>query len=182
MSSVWFLTVTGYEALTYRRSCLGIFLNALLFIGPSYVANAAPLLLGGGTPLDGGKNFFDGERILGAHKTVRGLVAGIVAGSVIGLAETPVDSHLLLGGFMIGLGTVLGDLLGAFFKRRIRIQPGRPLPIVDQLDFVFGGLLLGQLVFPLSLWSILIVIVVTPPIHLGTNYGAYLLGIKRTRW
>jgi hypothetical protein len=26
------------------------------------------------------------------------------------------------------------------------------------------------------------VILVTPPIHLGTNYGAYLLGIKRTRW
>jgi len=83
---------------------------------------------------------------------------------------------------MIALGTVLGDLLGAFFKRRIRIKPGSPLPIVDQLDFVFGGLLLGQLVFPLSLPSILLVVLVTPPIHLGTNYGAYLLGIKRTRW
>jgi len=153
-----------------------------LFIGPSYVANAAPLLLGGGTPLDGGKNFLDGERILGAHKTVRGLFAGIIAGSVIGLVESPVNSHLLLGGFMIALGTVLGDLVGAFLKRRIRIKPGSPLPIVDQLDFVLGGLLLGNLVFPLGLPSILVVVVVTPPIHLGTNYGAYLLGIKRTRW
>jgi len=154
-----------------------------LFIGPSYVANAAPLLLGGGAPLDRGRNFLDGERILGAHKTVRGLFAGIIAGSVIGLAESSVDSRLPpLGGFMIALGTVLGDLLGAFFKRRIRIRPGSPLPIVDQLDFVFGGLLLGQLVFPLGLWSILIVVLLTPPIHLGTNYGAYLLGIKRTRW
>jgi len=153
-----------------------------LFIGPSYVANAAPLLLGGGTPLDGGKNFLDGERILGAHKTVRGLFAGIIAGSVIGLAESPFDSRLLLGGFMIALGTVLGDLLGAFLKRRIRIKPGSPLPIVDQLDFVFGGLLLGQVFFQMNLLSVLIVILVTPPIHLGTNYGAYLLGIKRTRW
>jgi CDP-2,3-bis-(O-geranylgeranyl)-sn-glycerol synthase len=153
-----------------------------LFIGPSYVANAAPLLLGGGTPLDGGRNFLDGERILGSHKTVRGLFAGIIAGSVIGLAESPVDNRLLLGGFMIGLGTVLGDLLGAFLKRRFRIKPGSPLPIVDQLDFVFGGLLLGQIVFPLSWPSILLVVLVTPPIHLGTNYGAYLLGIKRTRW
>lgn len=132
--------------------------------------------------MDRERNFFDGQRILGAHKTIRGLFAGIIAGSVIGLAESPVDSHLLLGGFMIGLGTVLGDLLGAFFKRRIRIKPGDPLPIVDQLDFVFGGLLLGQLVFPLRLLSILIVVLVTPPIHLGTNYGAYLLGIKRRRW
>ena len=164
------------------RSSLGVFLDALLFIGPSYVANAAPLLLGGGRPLDGGRNFLDGERILGAHKTVRGFFAGIIAGSILGIAEAPVDPRLLLGGFMIGLGTVLGDLLGAFLKRRIRIRPGGSLPIVDQLDFVFGGLLLGQVVFPLSWISILIVVVVTPPIHLGTNYGAYLLGIKRTRW
>ena len=83
---------------------------------------------------------------------------------------------------MIALGTVLGDLLGAFFKRRIRIKPGDPLPIVDQLDFVFGGLLLGQVLFPMTLLSILIVILVTPPIHLGTNYGAFKLGLKRTRW
>lgn len=153
-----------------------------MFIGPSYVANAAPLLFGGGTPLDGGKNFLDGQRIFGGHKTVRGLFAGIIAGSVIGLAESPVDNRLLFGGFVIALGTVLGDLLGAFFKRRVRIEPGSPLPIVDQLDFVFGGLILGNLVFPLSWWSVLIVVLVTPPIHLGTNYGAYLLGIKRTRW
>src|SRR5438445_4189457 len=161
---------------------LGIVLDALLFIGPSYLANAAPLLLGGGSPLDRGRNFFDGQRILGPHKTVRGLFAGIIAGSVIGAVESPVNSHLLLGGFAIALGTILGDLLGAFLKRRIRIKPGSPLPIVDQLDFVLGGLLLGNLVFPLSLLSILVVVVVTPPIHLGTNYGAYLLGIKRTRW
>jgi len=140
------------------------------------------LLLGGGAPLDGGRNFLDGQRILGAHKTIRGSFAGLVAGSVIGLAESLVDTRLVLAGFVIALGTVLGDLLGAFFKRRFRIQPGTPLPIVDQLDFVFGGLLLGQLFFPLSLLSIVIVVLVTPPIHLGTNYGAYLLGIKRTRW
>ena len=132
--------------------------------------------------MDGGKNFWDGERILGTHKTIRGFLAGMLGGSLIGLAETPVDSRLLLGGLVIGLGTVLGDLFGAFLKRRARIKPGSPLPILDQLDFVFGGLLLGQLVFPLSWISILIVVVVTPPIHLGTNYGAYLLGIKRTRW
>src|SRR5438132_5642500 len=132
-----------------RRSGLGIFLDALLLIGPSYVANAAPLLLGGGTPLDGGKNFLDGERILGAHKTVRGLFAGIIGGSVIGLAESPVDSRLLLGGIMIALGTVLGDLVGAFLKRRIRIKPDSPMPIVEQLDVVIGGPLLVYLVIPL---------------------------------
>ena len=153
-----------------------------MFIGPSYVANAAPLLLGGGTHLDGGKSCFDGQRILGAHKTVRGLFSGIVAGSIVGLAESSVDNRLLLGGFMIALGAVLGDLLGAFFKRRLRIKPGDPLPIVDQLDFVLGGLLLGQVFFHMNWISVFIVILVTPPIHLGTNYGAFKLGLKRTRW
>jgi len=132
--------------------------------------------------LDGGKSCFDGQRILGAHKTVRGLFSGIVAGSIVGLAESSVDNRLLLGGFMIALGAVLGDLLGAFFKRRLRIKPGDPLPIVDQLDFVLGGLLLGQVFFHMNWISVFIVILVTPPIHLGTNYGAFKLGLKRTRW
>ena len=157
---------------------------ALLFIAPSYVANAAPLLLGGGAPIDGGHRFFDGAPIFGAHKTVRGVFAGIIAGTIIGLAESLLlqDFGLLLVAFMISLGAVLGDLAGAFVKRRLRVEPGKPFPVLDQLDFVLGGLALGLLFFPLSLFSILIVLLVTPPIHLGTNYGAYRLGIKKARW
>src|SRR5437879_11131457 len=43
---------------------------ALLFIGPSYVANAAPLIFRRGTPIDGGRNLADGRPILGSHKTL----------------------------------------------------------------------------------------------------------------
>ncbi|MEK6919778.1 MAG: CDP-2,3-bis-(O-geranylgeranyl)-sn-glycerol synthase [Thermoproteota archaeon] len=156
--------------------------EALLFIGPSYVANAAPLLFGGGTPLDGGRNFIDGKRIFGYHKTVRGFFAGVIAGTIMGVAESLVDSNLLLGGFMIALGAVLGDLLGAFVKRRLNMKPGSPFPVLDQLDFVLCGLILGSLIFPMSWAAILLVVLVTPPIHLGTNFGAYLLGIKKTYW
>jgi CDP-2,3-bis-(O-geranylgeranyl)-sn-glycerol synthase len=156
--------------------------EALLFIGPSYVANAVPLLFGGGTPLDGGRNFIDGKRIFGYHKTVRGFFAGVIAGTIMGVAESLVDSNLLLGGFMIALGAVLGDLLGAFVKRRLNMKPGSPFPVVDQLDFILGGLILGSLIFPMSWAAILLVVLVTPPIHLGTNFGAYLLGIKKTYW
>jgi len=156
--------------------------EALLFIGPSYVANAAPLLFGGGNPLDGGRNFVDGKRIFGSHKTVRGFFAGVIAGTIMGVAESLVDSNLLLGGFMIALGAVLGDLLGAFVKRRLKMKPGSPFPVVDQLDFVLGGLILGSLIFPMSWAAILLVVLATPPIHLGTNFGAYRLGIKKTYW
>ena len=162
----------------------GTFTGALLFIGPSYVANAAPLLLGGGRPVDGGHHFFDDAPIFGSHKTVRGLFAGIIAGSVVGLLESVwlMDPVVAVGGFMIALGAVLGDLAGAFVKRRLKIEPGKPLPIMDQLDFVLGGLALGLLFIPLNWLSILVVVLITPPIHIGTNYGAYRLGIKKDHW
>lgn len=160
----------------------GIIVDAALFIGPAYVANAAPLLLGGGRTLDGGKLLSDGQPIFGSHKTVRGVIAGIVAGSIVGIAESFVDSRLLVGGFLIALGAVLGDLLGAFIKRRLKVEPGKAFPILDQLDFVLGSLILGYSAFQIGLLSATLVVIVTPPIHLATNYGAYLLGIKKTQW
>jgi CDP-2,3-bis-(O-geranylgeranyl)-sn-glycerol synthase len=160
----------------------GWIVSALLYIGPSYVANAAPLLFGGGATLDGGRKLSDGQPIFGSHKTIRGVIAGILAGTIIGLAESLVDSRLALAGFMIALGAVLGDLLGAFIKRRLRVEPGKAFPILDQLDFVFGSLILGYYFFPIGLYSLLLFVIVTPPIHLGTNYGAYRLGIKKTQW
>src|SRR5436305_367657 len=90
----------------------GLITSALLFIGPAYFANAAPLVLGGGASLDGGRSLADGRPIFGPHKTVRGVIAGIVVGTLIGLAESLVDPRLATAGFMIALGAVLGDLLG----------------------------------------------------------------------
>ncbi len=113
---------------------------------------------------------------------MRGFFAGILAGTIFGLAESPVDRNLLAGGFMIALGAVLGDLLGAFVKRRLKMTPGSPFPVLDQLDFVLGGLVLGSFFFPMGWTAILAVVLVTPLIHLGTNFGAYRLGLKKTHW
>lgn len=132
--------------------------------------------------MDGGRTLSDGQPIFGSHKTIRGVVVGIVAGAIIGLGESLIDSRLLFGGFMIALGAVLGDLFGAFIKRRLRVEPGRAFPILDQLDFVFGSLVLGYPFFSIGPLSVILFVVVTPPIHLATNYGAYLFGIKKTRW
>ena len=160
----------------------GLITWALLFIGPAYFANAGPLVLGGGASLDGGRSLADGRPIFGPHKTVRGVIAGIVVGTLIGLAESLVDPRLATAGFMIALGAVLGDLLGAFVKRRLNVEPGKAFPVLDQLDFILGSVVLGYPFFQVGLISILLVVVVTPPIHLATNYGAYRLGIKKTRW
>lgn len=132
--------------------------------------------------MDGGRKLSDGKPIFGSHKTIRGVIVGILAGSIIGLAESLVDHRLAFAGFMIALGAVLGDLLGAFIKRRLSVEPGRAFPILDQLDFVLGSLLLGYAFFPIGFLSVILFVIVTPPIHLATNYGAYLLGIKKTQW
>ena len=52
---------------------------------PAYFANAAPVLLHGGGPIDGGRVWSDGRRLLGDHKTVYGTLSGVVVDSITGL-------------------------------------------------------------------------------------------------
>jgi CDP-2,3-bis-(O-geranylgeranyl)-sn-glycerol synthase len=169
---------------------------ALFFIFPAYVANAMPVVLGGGTPIDLGRKLSDGKPIFGSHKTIRGFIAGVTAGTLVGLAQmfvlqlvAPSDFVLpfhysVLVGFVVSLGALLGDLVHSFVKRRINIVEGAPLPIADQLDFVTGAVLLSFLAPPphLNILTIVIILVITLPTHLLTNLIAYLAGIKKTPW
>jgi len=150
---------------------------------PMYCTNGAPVIFGGGTPIDFGRLFSDGERILGDHKTIRGFASGLITGFVVALFESYfVSSSLFLLAVLASLGALLGDLAGAFVKRRFRIKPGAPLPGVDQLDFVVGAMLLVSAVFQITIGSLLIMILATPPIHLVANIGAYLLRLKSNYW
>jgi CDP-2,3-bis-(O-geranylgeranyl)-sn-glycerol synthase len=84
--------------------------------------------------------------------------------------------------FLIPLGALLGDLTGAFLKRRIGIAPGGLLPIVDQIDFVVGAIVFS---IPLAIvsWELAVtVLLITPPIHLFTNFLAYKMKLKRHPW
>ena len=89
---------------------------------------------------------------------------------------------LLIIAVPASLGALLGDLAGAFLKRRLKIEPGGSLPLLDQLDFVIGAVLFVSLFSGVSLDSVLILFLVTPPIHFLTNVGAYLLGLKKHYW
>ena len=57
---------------------IAILLFSLLFIVPAYISNAGMVLVGGGNskPIDGGRDFRDGRRIFGEHKTWKGLICG----------------------------------------------------------------------------------------------------------
>jgi CDP-2,3-bis-(O-geranylgeranyl)-sn-glycerol synthase len=165
---------------------------AMYFIFPAYCANAIPVIFGGGRPIDDGRTFLDGKPIFGAHKTFRGFFAGLLTGTLVGILQNvigkfpsmPLFEYPLLLGFTISLGALFGDLLDSFIKRRLNLSPGAPFPVVDQLDFVVGALLFSLFVSPpfLTPTTALLIIVVTPPIHLLTNFIAYLLGVKKTPW
>jgi len=157
-------------------------IEALKFIFPAYCANAAPVLAGGGLAMDFGKNFLDGKRTLGKNKTFRGFFFGLMIGVLVGVVETVLFGYPLLFGLVSSLGALSGDLAGAFLKRRMDIAPGGLLPIIDQIDFVVGALVFS---LPLGMvyWELAVaVLIITPPVHLFTNYVAYKLKLKSNPW
>lgn len=161
-----------------------LIVNAIIFILPAYCANATPVIAGGGFPIDFGRKFVDGKPIFGKNKTFRGFFVGLFIGTSVGLLESAIFNYSIFFGLLLSLGALFGDLAGAFVKRRLGISPGNLLPIVDQVDFVAGALVFSLLLSsPALSWGLaLTILLITPPIHLVTNFVAYRLGLKRNPW
>lgn len=120
------------------------------------VANNAPIatkrLLGErwAFPLDGGIRLRDGQPLLGKSKTVRGVVAAVVAcmlcAPLLGLPATVAA--------LLGAVAMAGDAFSSFLKRRLAIEPsGRALGI-DQIPESLLPLLAVQGLLQLSLLQI----------------------------
>lgn len=162
---------------------------------PAYVPNSVAVLVGGGSSIDGGRTW-RGRRLLGDGKTWRGFLGGTLVGSALALALNALRPGLspALPTFpsavivTLPLGAMLGDAFGSFLKRRIGRERGAPVPVLDQLGFVVVALLLSLLVAPG--WTattytppvLLVVLLLTPLAHVGTNVVAYLLGLKSEPW
>lgn len=80
-------------------------------------------------PLDFGVVLNDGQRLLGSHKTWRGLLAGTTAS---GILATILGPGFLLGA-AFGATSMAGDALSSTIKRRLRRDPGTELPLLDQV-------------------------------------------------
>jgi CDP-2,3-bis-(O-geranylgeranyl)-sn-glycerol synthase len=75
----------------------------------------------------------------------------------------------------------VGDLAGSFIKRRLNIPRGGAAPVLDQLGFVVLALIFATpLVLQMQIgWEVaLTILIITPPIHLATNFAGYKLGLK----
>jgi CDP-2,3-bis-(O-geranylgeranyl)-sn-glycerol synthase len=120
-------------------------------------------------PLDFGSVLRDGRRLFGAHKTWRGLVAGMAACTLIGWALGP--------GWLVGCGVgaaaLAGDALSSAAKRRSNRPPGAEFPGLDQLPEALLPLLifhapLGisiEVAFALTLVFTILDLVFTPLRH-----------------
>lgn len=173
---------------------------------PAYTPSPAASLFGGGKPIDFGITLKNGRRILGDGKTFRGLFAGTFFGLIIGLIQMalvlneftlfniqlPEFGDSFIGSaaviFSLSFGSLLGDLCMSFLKRRLKLERGAPLPVIDQLDFVFGAWLLVYMVSPVWFVThftykiIIIVLILTPLLHVSTNVIGYLIGVKKEPW
>lgn len=159
-----------------------ICLSAVYFIMPAYIANISGLAFGGTTPVDFKKKFIDGGRIIGDGVTWKGLVFGTITGTLVGAIEgvliwDPV--YGLVVGFLLSFGALLGDAGGSFIKRRLKIDRGKSVLILDQLDFIAGALLLAFLYTTIAIEIVIIIAVLTFIIHIISNIVAYLIGIKK---
>ncbi len=169
---------------------------ALLFAGPIFFSNAIPSVLGGGYPIDSYKNFFDGKRILGDHKTLQGLINGILFGFFTGViiwytvGETMNARYEHLGfqypfwiGILFGWGANFGDLLGSFIKRRINIKSGGKFPVFDQLGYMVFGILWAWPVYRAIPWQFWVsLLIFAPLLHILSNLFAYAIKAKDVPW
>lgn len=178
--------------------------QAFWFMFPGYAVNSLAVLVGGGTPMDFGKNFRDGRRILGDGKTWRGFIGASLLGTGIGLIEQfaasaypnpylpPYSSSLtiaLLICLVLCFGSMTGDAIGSFIKRRLGYERGEKAFLLDQFGFVlFSWLLLAIFFWDwfvahfFNLPAIVMVLVVTPLLHRGINIVGYKLGKKKVPW
>lgn len=152
-----------------------------------YIANAVPVLVAKVIkrrhPIDFGRYLPNGHRVLGDGKSIEGFISGIIAGVCVGCLAELKGFLMISEAFVLSLGAMTGDLLGSFIKRRIGLKSGDPAPLLDQLCFILTALAFYQVVFGLvDLFTFIIFLVITPPLHLATNYLAFKLKLKDKPW
>lgn len=167
-------------------------LDLLVFLIPIYIANSSPVVLGGGAPLDLGRALPDGERIFGNGKTIRGFIAGTLAGTFAGglvslvylLPFFPSPLTQFIAAFFMSFGTLTGDALGSFIKRRMHVGSGRPF-VLDTILFLIVALVFvvpfasAALFDPVNLLFFLILTLILHPL---TNFLANRAGLKNVPW
>jgi CDP-2,3-bis-(O-geranylgeranyl)-sn-glycerol synthase len=177
-----------------------IFVAVWIFL-PAGVANMAPIfaaripgLRQWNAPIDAGKTF-RGRRIFGAHKTWRGLAAGMVVATVTLWLQQQLISQMadplqftggldytalptLVAGPLLGLGALGGDAIKSFCKRQLNIAPGTSWFPFDQIDYIVGGAIVLLPFIVLSAMQYIWLLLFWLAAHLVVSFIGYVLGLK----
>ena len=184
-----------------------IMLLGLWYFLPAMIPNTAAVVFGkrSKTKIDFGKSW-RGKRIFGDGKSWGGLIGGGLTGVALGLliigintlwdpnfeqSYGPFYSNIGIL-FCLSFGALLGDLTGAFIKRRLGMERGQKAPILDQYDFVAGAFLITALFFPdwvyayyIEGWhlaALIFILVIMFAVHRITNIIGFKLGLKKEPW
>ncbi len=174
---------------------------ALWFFLPAGIANMMPVFAARwpfiknfNFPMDFGKSF-RGKRVFGDHKTIRGLIVGIIFATItLWLQQIAVQNVGWLGdwtshvnyesmntwilGPLFALGALLGDAIESFFKRQVGIKPGDGWFPFDQTDYIIGGAIATMPFVALSIPQYLLLIAIWFVVHIVATTIGYLIGVK----
>ncbi len=186
-----------------------VVVQGLWAILPAYASNVLATLVGGGAPVDGGRVHADGRRVLGDGKTWRGLLVAPVLATVlavglhlaaprvgVGVTDFGPWPWAIVHAYALAVGALLGDVGASYVKRRRGKKRGERWLGPDQYDFIAGALLVALLAslitWPLvghvwfldafTLGPLLVILILTPGLHLLVNGIGYLIGVKEVPW
>jgi len=122
------------------------------------LANSSPLvakLIWGKAyawPIDCNVRFLDGRPLLGASKTVRGVVVSLVT-TALGAWLLGLPMRI---GLLVATAAMAGDLLSSFAKRRLGLSPSSKATGLDQIPESLFPLLACRSVLSLSATDIVV--------------------------
>ena len=177
-------------------------LFAVWFLLPAALSNAIPIVAAAipvlkkyDAPIDGGK-LWRGNELLGAHKTWRGIIAGIIVATLLLWLQVVLFENfewaryisadvnysalpILILGPLFAIGALGGDAVESFFKRQKNIKSGGSWIPFDQLDYIVGSVIVSLFFVILSPLQYLYIFAVWFVMHLLASYIGYRLGLKK---
>ncbi|GAA3571210.1 hypothetical protein GCM10022265_20690 [Marinobacter xestospongiae] len=126
-------------------------------------------------PVDGGRCWRDGRRVLGDSKTWRGLVAGCLGAGLYG-------AFWGLGlGFSLTFGALalVGDLISSFIKRRLGLASSARALGLDQVPEALLPLLLAMAWLGIAGLEVLVLVAAFVAANVLCSPWLYRLGIRR---
>lgn len=144
------------------------------------VANGSPVVARAicgrrcNAPLDRGRSLGDGRRLLGASKTYLGVSVAVLSSSAL----APVLGLDWYVGTLIGIGSMLGDALSSFIKRRRNLPPGARATGLDQIPESLLPMLACKPLLGLAWWQVALLTLLFMLANLGISRLTASIGLR----